>query len=58
MIELDLVCPFCDDTGFDKIGLKIHLLMFCDDFAHTPVTDDPSDIDAENENQTFSVHGG
>ena len=22
----DLICPFCKDDGFDRIGLKLHLL--------------------------------
>ena len=35
-------CPFCGDTGFDAIGLKLHLLyggMFhepCEIFVNTP----------------------
>ncbi len=27
-IEEDLECPFCDAVGFDKIGLKEHLLGY------------------------------
>ncbi len=34
MDENDLVCPWCDDHGFDKIGLKMHL-QWCKGFATT-----------------------
>ena len=26
---MDLICPFCNDIGFDKIGLKYHLEKYC-----------------------------
>jgi len=25
-------CPFCMEKGFDKVGLKIHLQNYCDEF--------------------------
>ena len=25
----DLVCPFCGDTGYDRVGLKHHLQQSC-----------------------------
>jgi hypothetical protein len=28
----NLTCPFCGEDGFDKIGLKGHLLEFCEVF--------------------------
>ena len=29
----DLICPFCHDTEFDALGLKLHLQSgSCDDF--------------------------
>lgn len=28
----DLTCQFCGDIGFDKIGLKMHLNLWCDEF--------------------------
>ncbi len=28
-------CPFCEETGFDKIGLKLHLEKWCDEFKNT-----------------------
>jgi hypothetical protein len=35
-------CPFCSDTGFDLIGLKIHLTSgYCDTFNDTPLQDPP-----------------
>ncbi len=32
---LDVCCPFCDEDGFDLIGLKYHLLS-CSKFDSTP----------------------
>lgn len=31
----DLVCPFCEDKGFDKVGLKYHLRYYCEEFKNT-----------------------
>lgn len=34
-----MVCPFCKDTDFDMVGLKIHLLSgYCEifDLVETP----------------------
>jgi hypothetical protein len=28
----DLACPFCQERGFDLIGLKSHLLNYCERF--------------------------
>lgn len=28
----EIVCPFCDQKGFDLIGLKYHLNMYCEAF--------------------------
>ena len=28
----DIVCPFCDEGGFDRIGLKMHLVMWCEPY--------------------------
>ena len=34
----DIVCPFCDDNSFDRIGLKAHLsLGMCESFNDTEV---------------------
>ncbi len=32
----DHVCPFCDESDFDLIGLKDHLLCWCKEFNNTP----------------------
>lgn len=29
----DVECPFCGDDGFDLIGLKIHLINYCDKYG-------------------------
>ena len=29
-----LVCPFCSEEGFDAIGLKSHLLGWCEPFEN------------------------
>lgn len=31
----DLICPFCGEQGFDLIGLKAHLLRWCETFDAT-----------------------
>ena len=34
--EIDLItCPFCNDSGFDKVGLKYHLETHCKVYAQT-----------------------
>jgi hypothetical protein len=35
-----IVCPFCGDTDFDKVGLKRHLLMWCQEYEATPPEDE------------------
>lgn len=30
--EILLTCPFCNENDFDKIGLKIHLEYFCEEY--------------------------
>ena len=35
----DMVCPFCGDTDYDRIGLKHHLQNRCDKWASTPPVD-------------------
>ena len=37
-------CPFCGEDDFDKIGLKIHLVLYCETYANTPMQD-PKDDD-------------
>jgi ribosomal protein L37AE/L43A len=39
----DIVCPFCGDDDFDKIGLKIHLLNYCEAYQNTPIADKVND---------------
>lgn len=31
----DIVCPFCGDDDFDKIGLKYHLRTYCKVYQDT-----------------------
>lgn len=30
------ICPFCQETGFDAIGLKKHLMLWCLIFKQLP----------------------
>jgi hypothetical protein len=30
-----LVCPFCGEKDFDKIGLKHHLEHYCEEYLKT-----------------------
>jgi hypothetical protein len=39
-----IVCPFCGEDDFDRIGLKMHFLRgWCDAFNDTPDTDPPKE---------------
>lgn len=31
-IEAILQCPFCNEPDFDKLGLKLHLQLFCEEY--------------------------
>ena len=31
----DIECPFCNEKGYDKIGLKYHLETYCKEYAKT-----------------------
>ena len=33
-------CPFCGEDDFDKIGLKIHLTRYCEEYDATPMEDE------------------
>ena len=28
----DMICPFCGEAGFDRIGLRLHLIKWCEEF--------------------------
>ena len=34
-INPEIECPFCNEKGFDKIGLKYHLETHCKEYANT-----------------------
>jgi hypothetical protein len=34
-MKMEITCPFCQEEGFDLIGLKYHLLNYCDAFDET-----------------------
>jgi hypothetical protein len=38
-VNKDVVCPFCGERDFDLIGLKIHLLNYCEKYRDTPLFD-------------------
>lgn len=33
-------CPFCGEEGFDRVGLKGHLLYWCEMFERTETPDE------------------
>lgn len=33
----ELTCPFCKENDFDAIGLKRHLLQYCEAYFSTPL---------------------
>lgn len=36
--KTNLTCPFCGETDFDKVGLKIHIINgWCEEFENTEV---------------------
>jgi hypothetical protein len=41
-----LTCPFCKEEDFDLIGLKYHLLSYCEVFESTPLSH-PSKINLQ-----------
>ena len=38
-LKTDIKCPFCGGADFDLIGLKIHLICWCDVYDKTPLVD-------------------
>ena len=36
VIEGDFICPFCQESGFDLVGLKYHLMCHCIQYQETP----------------------
>lgn len=30
----EIECPFCGEKGFDKIGLKYHLEIYCEEYKN------------------------
>jgi hypothetical protein len=43
-----LVCPFCGETEFDRIGLKNHLERHCSEWMVTPPIDFVQTREASN----------
>ena len=37
-IDDNLECPFCRENGFDLIGLKNHLIRYCDEFNNLDIS--------------------
>jgi hypothetical protein len=35
--QQDIICPFCGEDGFDKIGLKYHLQTYCEPYKELVV---------------------
>lgn len=33
----ELTCPFCKEDDFDAIGLKTHLMYYCDKYDDVPL---------------------
>lgn len=40
-IDRDIVCPFCGQDQFDKVGLKIHLIRHCSKSGGVRVSEEP-----------------
>lgn len=34
--QLELICPFCNEDGFDAVGLKAHFYRWCEVFGTIP----------------------
>lgn len=37
-VDCEIECPFCDEKGFDKEGLKYHLETWCKEYEQIIVT--------------------
>lgn len=37
-------CPFCEEKGFDAVGLKSHLLRWCEEFEHVMSPEEESEL--------------
>lgn len=38
-VNEDIICPFCGEKGFDKIGLKLHIERSrCDDYNNIDIS--------------------
>ncbi len=42
-------CPFCGEDDFDLIGLKYHLINYCDEYKNTPPIELPIDSKLKEE---------
>lgn len=43
----DLICPWCGESGFDLIGLKLHILNGnCDSYEQIEVVPGPFGLEA------------
>jgi len=56
----DIICPFCEDTGFDKVGLKYHLAYYCEvynqiEFEPNPLLENKGGYKIEKENKEFNI---
>lgn len=40
----DVLCPFCGEGGFDLIGLKRHLQVYCEKFDEAEEIHSPFDM--------------
>jgi len=40
----DITCPFCGDVGFDKIGLKMHIQLWCNEYKNTTLPERVIDL--------------
>ena len=45
---LNLICPFCLEEDFDRIGLALHLRGWCDKFPNTEEIQEEFNRNKEN----------
>jgi len=52
--KAEIICPFCGEDDFDLIGLKHHLLNFCDEFRETISIEEERQNSKANENNALT----
>ncbi len=50
-----LTCPFCNETDFDVIGLKMHLALYCEEYDKVPLGDSKEEHSLEPVKESYEI---